>query len=131
MELSKKYLNTVVLKNGRGNFVNAYDDSALLISFLMNYKINNGYRVGFPKSALGKVQTELEKQKVSYVILDNFDKESNYYNLKNLSRFDELLKNARKNKNDIKEIDRIIKLLENSSDETVFKISKEIEKCLM
>lgn len=124
------YKNTAILMYGKGKFINAYNDSALLITFLMEYKLNKGLRVGFPKSALGKVRTKLEKEKVSYVILDQKNNVVHHHNMNNLSRFDALIENAKKNKDDIKEVDKVIKLLEKSSDETLMKIRKEIELCL-
>lgn len=131
MKLEDKYPGAVILKDGRGKFINAYDESALVLSFLLNYKINNGSRVGFPRTALGKVRVELEKNKISYVILNKNNVVEHYHNLKNLSNFDNIIKNAKEKIDDIKEIDKIMKLLEKCSDETLGKIRVEIEKCLI
>lgn len=125
------YSKTVILYDSSGKFINVYGESAILLSNLMEYKLINGSRVGFPKTSIGKVKSKLEKEKVSYVILDKHNKELFFFNLKNISKFDDLLKNARKNLGEIQEIDRIIKLLEKADSEKLKIIKREIEKCLI
>ena len=51
-------MNSVVLRKSGGFYI-CFDDDAIIISCLCNYKINNG-RVGFPINAINKVTNLLE-----------------------------------------------------------------------
>lgn len=51
-------MNSVVLRKSGGFYI-FFDDDAIIISFLCNYKINNG-RVGFPINTINKVTNLLE-----------------------------------------------------------------------
>ena len=64
--LKIQYKNYIVLVKF-GNFYKCFDKDALILSYLMNYKINDN-SVGFPESALGKVISTLKSTSVNFVI---------------------------------------------------------------
>ena len=57
-----------------GEFYQAYGKDACILSFLFDYKVKNiemnVYNCGFPIRALSKVQAELERQRINYVLVD-------------------------------------------------------------
>ena len=55
-------------KNGK--FYNCVGDDALILNYLFNYKIVND-KVGFPETAMNKVFSAIENNKISYVIIEN------------------------------------------------------------
>lgn len=62
-------MNSVVLRKSGGFYI-CFDDDAIIISCLCNYKINNG-RVGFPINAINKVTNLLENNSINYIIKEN------------------------------------------------------------
>ena len=69
-------MNAIKIRKN-GTFYSIYDDDCYILYYLLNYQIKNN-KVGFPKSALNKVISILEENKINYVILGG---ESNYRNL--------------------------------------------------
>ena len=57
-----------------GEFYHAYGKDACILSFLFDYKVKNIemniYNCGFPVRAIAKIQAELERQKINYVLID-------------------------------------------------------------
>ena len=64
-------MNSVVLRKSGGFYI-CFDDDAIIISFLCNYKINNG-RVGFPINTINKVTNLLEDNSINYIIKENME----------------------------------------------------------
>lgn len=63
-----------------GLFYNVFDNDALIINYLFDYKIINN-RCGFPINAIEKVKNTLSDKKVNYIIDDemvDFKKENKY-----------------------------------------------------
>ena len=65
-----------------GGFYQAFDDDALIMSYLFNYKIIN-YRCGFPISSINKVIEKLEELNINYIlkqeeIVKDFKRKNNY-----------------------------------------------------
>ena len=60
---SKMDNRSVVLRKV-GGFYQTFDDDALIISYLFNYKIKS-YRCGFPINVLNKVINVLEEKKIN------------------------------------------------------------------
>lgn len=56
--------NCVLLRQ-IGKFVNAFDEDALIINYLLDYKLSNG-KIGFPSIILPKVINVLEDNHISY-----------------------------------------------------------------
>ncbi|MBE6147029.1 MAG: hypothetical protein E7168_01695 [Firmicutes bacterium] len=53
-----------------GNFYNVFDEDALILEYLFQYKVING-KVGFPLNAFNKVVNTLTMNHISYRILDD------------------------------------------------------------
>ena len=80
-----------------GQFYHCYGRDAVIISYLFNYsvkKINNNYDCGFPITAINKIKTRIEDQKISYLVInkadnyevyeeENFKKENTYIQIYN------------------------------------------------
>lgn len=84
--LKIQYKNYIVLVKF-GNFYKCFDKDALILSYLMNYKINDN-SVGFPESSLGKVISTLKSTSVNFVLskeMNNIMKadlnRNNYYTI--------------------------------------------------
>ena len=53
-------MNSIVLRKSGGFYI-CFDDDAIVVSYLCNYKINNG-KVGFPLNTINKVLDRLMKE---------------------------------------------------------------------
>lgn len=66
-----------------GGFYQAFDDDALIMSYLFNYKVIN-YRCGFPISSINKVIEKLEELNINYILKQeeeiekDFKRKNNY-----------------------------------------------------
>ena len=79
-------MNSVVLRKSGGFYI-CFDDDAIIISFLCNYKINNG-RVGFPINTINKVTNLLEDNSINYIIKENMEeKEKKTFGKKNKYKY--------------------------------------------
>lgn len=70
--LKEQYPDMLVLQL-QGNFYKAFNDSAYVLSGMMDYKLNptkSGYKCGFPTVAYDKVKEACELQRISYVVYD-------------------------------------------------------------
>ena len=70
MKGSKKVECVVIRKSG--GFYNVFDDDAIIVSYLTNYKIVGG-RCGFPINSLNKVTNLLDNNSINYVVRDNME----------------------------------------------------------
>ena len=68
-----------ILIRKAGGFYHVFDDDAIIISYLMDYKITDG-RCGFPINSIDKVINVLEDNKISYEIKDGNKKSYKKYN---------------------------------------------------
>lgn len=73
-----------------GAFYHVYNRDSYILSYLFNYKIkdlaSNHKECGFPESALPKVMTKLENNKINYLLIDrrnnyDVDREEDYKDL--------------------------------------------------
>ena len=65
----------------QGNFYSVFDDDAIILHSLFNYKIKDS-RVGFPISSIDKIESKLKELHVDYKLNDtitHFD-DNNYDN---------------------------------------------------
>lgn len=53
-----------------GNFYRCYDDDALIVAYLFDYRIVSG-SVGFPQVTMEKIKRKLEQCEIDYVFKDN------------------------------------------------------------
>lgn len=69
-KLAEEYPNTLILIS-RGLFFNAFNESAFVLSELMNYKVNkssaNTYRAGFPYDSLEKIRNVCVAERVNFI----------------------------------------------------------------
>ena len=64
-------MNSIVLRKSGGFYI-CFDDDAIVVSYLCNYKINNG-KVGFPLNTINKVINILENNSISYIVKENME----------------------------------------------------------
>ena len=69
LELKEKFVNFVVLIKV-GNFYHIYDKDAMILNYLLKYKMVDN-RVGFPVKSLDKVIKNLQKNKINYYISED------------------------------------------------------------
>ena len=111
-----------------GKFYHAYEDDAYVLHYCLGYNVCNG-KVGFPVSALGKVQSKLEEYKVNYQIFDK-DNVIDKKDFKNNNKYEKCYKEGLKSVDRIKSDEELIQKIHNLSDEKVNKILKYIEEVL-
>lgn len=83
--------NKKVILRQVGKFVNVFDEDAVIISYLLNYKLVND-KVGFPMNALNKVINTLEEKKISYEVKGE---EKIAKDFKNNNKYDSILRTAK------------------------------------
>lgn len=133
VENVKKIHKLYVILIRIGNFYNCYGRDAYVISYLLGYKItlldSNIYTCSFPKSAINKVLSILESNKINYIILDkrnNYDVE-NKINFKNLNKYEEIYIKAKAKIATRMRIEKIYKYLLSCQNE---KLIYEIENII-
>ena len=77
----------------KGKFYYAYDDNGILLSYIMDYKLLDGNKCGFPESALNKVINRFEDNYISYKIIE-VNKNVIFKDFKNKNKYKDLLKIA-------------------------------------
>ncbi len=113
--------SSVVIRRN-GGFYYAFDNDALVISYLTGYKVSSG-RCGFPLNSLNKVTNLLEESKVNYVVKENM-KEVESKNYKKNNKYSKVLDKGKK-KYDIDY--RINKLQENLHNLSYDKLCKLLD----
>ena len=83
-----------------GEFYHAYGKDACILSYLFDYKLKNVdsscYTCGFPVKSVSKIQAELERNQVNYVLLDrrnNYEVDE-YSDSKKQNKYQEVLDKA-------------------------------------
>lgn len=83
--IKKIYPSCVVLVKV-GNFYHVYSKDAYILAYLFGYKLTEKEGVpscGFPRNAVSKVESTLEKNKINYIAVDrrnNYDEEEKNIN---------------------------------------------------
>lgn len=118
-----------------GTFVNCYGKDAYILSYLFNYKIKslkeNMIMSGFPRNAIPKVTSKLQKTKINYLVIDvrnnyDVDEKEDY---KNLNTYIDVLEQAQKGEKIKVRIRKINEyLLENKETELIRKIEELINE---
>lgn len=78
-------MNNIITLRKSGGFYICFDNDAIILSYLLDYKIINS-KVGFPINALNKVLNILENNSINYIVKNNnedvnkkiFGKKNNY-----------------------------------------------------
>ncbi|MBR1413508.1 MAG: hypothetical protein IJ574_02410 [Bacilli bacterium] len=117
-----KKANILVIRKV-GKFYQVFDDDAVILWYLFGYRIINR-RVGFPISAQNKVLTILEEKKIHYQIILN-DEEINFK--KGINHYNNTLNDALIARDKNRNIDILIKKIENLNEEKIDKIVNYIE----
>ena len=69
-----------------GGFYQVFDNDALIISYLFDYKIIN-HKCGFPLVAINKVINTLEEKKINFIIKDEEEIIKNFRNKNTYSKY--------------------------------------------
>ena len=120
-----------------GTFYNSYGKDAYILSYMFGYKIKDFEKkykeCGFPLTAISKVCTKLENNKINYLIIDRrnnyeVDEKEDY---KNLNRYINYYEKAYKYVNYKKRIDIITEfLMENIENKDITKVLKRMEEIM-
>lgn len=116
--------NKSIVLRKTGGFYQAFDDDALIISYLFNYKITN-YRSGFPINTLNKVINTLEERKINYLIKGE---EENFKIFKKENNYSKYLDKAKTKDIIDKRVNNILEKLNNLEQEKLLKILTAIEE---
>ena len=124
MRKENDYVNLV---KGIGKFYNVYNDDAIIISYLMGYKVRENKTCGFPDNALNEVINKLEDKKISYIVtkMGNIDIEKNY---KKINQYSSFLIEARKSHVIVARLDDMVDKINEMPFDKIEKIIKTIEK---
>ena len=71
---------TLIVRQTSGIFFETYDNDAIILNYLFNYKITGSNRVGFPNTALSKVINTLEnkKNRLYFILFKWFKRRTSY-----------------------------------------------------
>ncbi len=119
-----------------GQFYHCYSKDAVVISYLLDYsikKLENNYDCGFPITAINKVKTIIEKQKINYLVVNKADNYEVYEqeDFKNENNYIQIYNKAHKyinRKNRIIEIYNY--LIENINSDNIKEKINEVEEIL-
>ena len=78
--------NRSIVIRKSGGFYQVFDNDALIISYLFDYKIIN-HKCGFPLVAINKVINTLEEKKINFIIKDEEEKIKNFRNKNTYSKY--------------------------------------------
>ena len=117
-------MNNVVLRKSGGFYV-CFDNDAIILSYLCNYKLNNG-RVGFPINTINKVINILDNNSVNYIVKDNMEEvDKNIFGKKNKYKY--YLDKGKKKINLDYRINDIMDKINNMNEEEIDKLINLIE----
>ena len=108
-----------------GGFYNVFDDDAIIVSYLTDYKIVGG-RCGFPINSLNKVANLLDNNSVNYVVKNNTE-EAVKKNYKSKNKYIKILEKGKKKFDIDYRINDIIKKLNMLSYEKLSSLLDMIE----
>lgn len=117
--------NSIVLYKS-GKFYNAYGDNGIILHKLLGYKfVSYKNSAGFPESAINKVKSVLEKEKLSYVI---YEKNTFICDYKVVSKnYNRILKESLKNLEMEERLSRLQSKLDNFTLDDLEKVVAGIE----
>ena len=115
----KKFL--VIHKNSL--FYDVYGDDAVILHYLLDYKIIKG-KVGFPENAKLKVVNMLEEKKINYKIVDEEEVCKDFKNLNQYNTY--LIKSEDKIKLNLR-VENILKKMEEMDSNSLYEVLEKIE----
>ena len=102
-----------------GGFYQVFDNDALIVNYLFNYKINN-YRCGFPINVINKVINTLEEKSINYIIKGEEEIVKDYKRKNNYSKYlDKSISRSSINRRINNILDRISKMDENKLNDII------------
>ena len=110
-----------------GGFYQVFDNDALIVSYLFNYKINN-YKVGFPVSAYNKVINTLEDKYINYVVKEK--EEIITKDFKNRNKYSKFLEKSIIKDNVNNRINKILDKINNMDKDELELILNRIEEII-
>ena len=78
--------NRSIVIRKSGGFYQVFDNDALILSYLFDYKIIN-HKCGFPLVAINKVINTLEEKKINFIIKDEEEIIKNFRNKNTYSKY--------------------------------------------
>lgn len=96
---------SVVIRKS-GGFYYAFDDDAIIISYLTGYKVS-GDRCGFPLNSLSKVTNLLEDNSINYIVREKME-DVDRKDFKKNNKYDKILDKGKKKFNIDYRINNII-----------------------
>ena len=117
--------NCIILYKS-GKFYNAFGDNGIIIHNLLGYKfVSYKNSAGFPESAIFKVKTILEKEKLSYVI---YEKNTFIEEYKGISKnYNKILKESLKKIEMEERLNRLQTKLDNFTLDDLEKVIEGVE----
>ena len=79
------YNRSIIIRKS-GGFYQVFDNDALIISYLFNYKIIN-HKCGFPLIVINKVMNVLEEKNINYIIKDEEEIVKNFRSKNTYSKY--------------------------------------------
>ena len=109
-----------------GNFYNAYNDDGIILHFLFGYRyIDYKKSTGFPQSALTKIKTKLEMEKINYVIYEKNNKVAEFKGIN--KNYQSILKKALKKIDVEVKMERVKQIIDNLNEQQLDKLIEVIE----
>lgn len=119
-------MSNVVTLRKSGGFYICFDNDAIILSYLCNYKINNG-KVGFPIIAINKVVNILDTNCINYIIKNNMEnQDKKLFGKKN--KYNYYLDKGKKQINLDYRVNNIINKIKNMPEEDILKLLDLIEE---
>ena len=113
-----------------GELYNTFGDDAIVIHYLLNYKIvKEKGGVEFPVTAFNKVINALEDNEISYKIYEN-DEITQEHDFKKLNGYKKILSNGKNNLSVEERIEKVLKKVNELSDSELDKLLKVIENAI-
>lgn len=119
-------MSSFVVIRKAGGFYNVFDDDAIIVSYLTNYKIVGG-KCGFPSNTLDKVVNLLCNNKVNYVVRDNMN-DIDKKDFKRNNKYNKVLDAGKKKINMQYRINKILNKIDGLSFEDLNNLLDRIEE---
>ena len=117
-------MSSIVVLRKMGGFYTCFDNDAIIISYLCNYKITNN-RVGFPVSVIGKVSNLLDSHSINYIIKNDGEEDKKLFGRANKYNF--YLDKGKKKVDIDYRINSIIKKINGMKEEKIVSLLDMIE----
>ncbi len=117
-------MGSIVVLRKIGGFYTCFDNDAIIISYLCNYKITNN-RVGFPVSVIGKVSNLLDSHSINYIIKNDMEENKKLFG--KVNKYGYYLDKGKKKINIDYRVNSIIRKLNGMDEERIVSLLDMIE----